>query len=54
MNREEFLKTYHKRSNAESTFSAIKRVFGDSVRSRTHVAQVNEVLLKVLATISDA
>lgn len=38
-----------KRSNAESTFSAIKRVFGDSVRSRTHVAQVNEVLLKVLA-----
>ena len=29
MNREEFLKAYHKRSNAESTFSAIKRVFGD-------------------------
>jgi len=49
MHREEFLKAYHKRSNAESTFSAIKRVFGDSVRSRTHVAQVNEVLLKVLA-----
>jgi transposase len=43
------LKAYHKRSNAESTFSAIKRVFGDAVRSRTHVAQVNEVLLKVLA-----
>ena len=49
MHREEFLKAYHKRSNAESTFSAIKRVFGDSVRSRTHIAQVNEVLLKVLA-----
>jgi transposase len=49
MNRDEFLKAYHKRSNAESTFSAIKRVFGDFIRSRTPVAQVNEVLLKVLA-----
>jgi len=49
LNREEFLKAYHKRSNVEATFSAIKRVFGDSVRSRTRVAQINEVLLKVLA-----
>jgi transposase len=49
MHRDEFLKTYHKRSNAESTFSAIKRVFGDFIRSRTPVAQVNELLLKVLA-----
>jgi transposase/predicted nucleic acid-binding Zn finger protein len=49
LNREGFLHTYHKRSNVESTFSAIKRVFGDSVRSRTRVAQINEVLLKVLA-----
>lgn len=48
MNRDEFLGHYHKRSNVESTFSAIKRVFGDAVRSRTAVAQVNEVLLKVL------
>jgi transposase len=49
MNRDEFLTAYHKRSNAESTFSAIKRVFGDFIRSRTPVAQINEVLLKVLA-----
>ncbi len=49
MNREEFLSAYHKRSNAESTFSAIKRLFDDSVRSKTRVAQINEVLLKVLA-----
>jgi len=49
MHHEEFLRAYHKRSNAESTFSAIKRVFGDFIRSRTPVAQVNEVLLKVLA-----
>ena len=32
-----------RRSNVESTFSAIKRKFGDFVRSKTHVAQVNEV-----------
>jgi transposase len=49
LNREEFLKAYHKRSNVEATFSSIKRVFGDSVRSKTRVAQINEVLLKVLA-----
>lgn len=48
MNREEFAAHYHKRSNVEATFSAIKRVFGDSVRSRIRAAQVNEVLLKIL------
>lgn len=48
MNRMDFLKHYHQRSNVEATFSAIKRVFGDSVRSRTRPAQINEVLLKVL------
>jgi len=48
LNRGEFAAHYHKRSNVESTFSSIKRVFGDSVRSRTPTAQVNEVLLKVL------
>ncbi len=48
LNREEFGAHYHKRSNVEATFSAIKRVFGDAVRSRVRAAQVNEVLLKVL------
>jgi transposase len=48
LHREEFLAHYHKRSNVETTFSMIKRVFGDSVRSKTPVARVNEVLLKVL------
>jgi len=38
-----------KRSNVESTFSMIKRKFGDAVRSRTDVAMVNETLCKVLA-----
>ncbi|MGH9254296.1 MAG: transposase, partial [Vicinamibacterales bacterium] len=48
MNRDEFLARYHRRSNAESTFSAMKRKFGDSLRSKTRVARVNELLLKVL------
>jgi transposase len=47
-NREEYLQHYHKRSNAESTFSAIKRKFGDSVMSRTDTAMVNETLCKIL------
>jgi transposase len=46
--REEFLKHYHKRSNVESTFSAVKRKFGDNVRSRNDTAMVNEVLCKLI------
>jgi transposase len=48
LHREEFLKKYHPRSNVESVFSAIKRKFGDSVRSKIEPATVNEVLCKVL------
>ena len=47
-NRDDFLTHYHKRSNVESTFSAVKRKFGDSVRSKTDAAMVNEVLCKLL------
>ncbi len=47
-NREEFDRRYHLRSNVESAFSAIKRKFGEHVRSRTHVAQVNEILAKLI------
>ena len=47
-NREEFLQHYHKRSNVETTFHMIKSKFGDSIRSKTETAQVNEVLLKIL------
>ena len=46
--REEFLAHYHKRSNAESTFSAVKRKFGDAVRSRNDVAMANEVYCKFI------
>jgi transposase len=46
--REEFLQHYHKRSNVESAFSMMKRKFGDSLRSKTDVAMVNETLCKIL------
>jgi transposase len=45
---EEFLAHYHARSNVETAFSAIKRLFGGSVRSKLFAAQVNEVLCKML------
>jgi transposase len=44
-----FMQQYHKRSNVESTFSMIKAKFGDSLRSKTRTAQINEALCKVLA-----
>jgi transposase len=46
--REEFLKHYHQRSNAESTFAMVKAKFRDHVRSKTDVAMKNEVLCKFL------
>jgi transposase len=46
--REEFLAHYHQRSNVETTFSMIKAKFGTRIRSKSPVAQVNEILCKVL------
>jgi hypothetical protein len=43
------LAQYHKRSNVETTFSMIKAKFGTFIRSKSPVAQVNEVLCKILA-----
>jgi transposase len=47
-NQKWFMQQYHKRSNVESTFSMIKAKFGDSLRSKTETAQINEALCKVL------
>ena len=47
-NRDAFLAHYHKRSNVETVFSMIKGKFGSSVRAKTPIAQVNEVLCKIL------
>jgi len=49
LQRESFLSHYHQRSNVESTFSAMKRVFGDTLRAKGFDAQVNETLLKVIS-----
>ena len=46
--RSTFLAHYHKRSNVETTFSMIKAKFGDSVRAKSDVAMVNEVLCKLV------
>ena len=48
LNQEEFLSRYHLRSNVEATFSMVKAKFGDSIRSKTDTAMVNEVLAKFL------
>jgi transposase len=47
-NQQWFMERYHQRSNVESTFSMIKAKFGDSLRSKTKTAQVNEALCKIL------
>lgn len=47
--REEFDEHYHPRSNVESTIGAIKMKFGETLKSKKFVAQVNELLCKILA-----
>jgi transposase len=48
LNKEDYLRHYHRRSNVESVFSSVKRKFGDAVRSKTPVAMKNEVLAKLV------
>ncbi len=47
-NNDEFMQHYHKRSNAESVFSMMKRKFGSNLGTRNSLAQENEVLYKAL------
>lgn len=46
--REAFLQHYHRRSHVESTMWMVKAKFGDALRSKTDVGQMNELLCKVL------
>lgn len=48
LNKEEFMRNYHRRSNVESTFCMIKMRLGEFLKSKNHQAQINEVLLKCL------
>jgi transposase len=47
-NQEEFMKHYHKRSNAETVFHMLKTKFGGNIKSKKYRAQINEVLCKIL------
>jgi len=49
LNRDEFMDHYHKRSNIEATNAAIKRKFGETLKSKNPIAQVNELLAKIIA-----
>ena len=46
---EEFYEHYHKRSNVEATFGAVKKKFGDTLKSKNYKAQENELLCKLIA-----
>ncbi len=48
LHNDKFMEQYHKRSNVESTVFMIKSKFGDSVKSKTWTAQINEVLCKII------
>ena len=47
-NQEKFLEHYHQRPNVETAYSMMKGKFGDSLRSKSDVGQINEALCKVL------
>jgi transposase len=49
LNEDEFMEHYHKRSNVESTKAAIKRKFGEILKSKNQIAQINELLAKIIA-----
>ncbi|HUR25961.1 MAG TPA: transposase [Candidatus Thermoplasmatota archaeon] len=49
LHEEEFLARYHKRSNVEATFGAIKQTLGERLKAKNPQAQRNEVLCKVIA-----
>ena len=49
INGDDFMEHYYKRSNIEATNAAIKRKFGETLKSKNPVAQVNELLAKIIA-----
>lgn len=49
MHEDQFEQVYHKRSNVETSFGAVKQKFGESLKSRNHRAQVNELLCMLIA-----
>jgi len=47
-NRDYFMLHYHKRSNAETVFSMMKKKYDHKLKSRSDVGQINEILCKAL------
>ena len=45
---DEFMIHYHKRSNAEKVFSMMKSKYGIYLRTKSEVAQDNEIICKAL------
>lgn len=48
LNKDDYMRKYHQRSNAESSFSALKRLFGESLRSKSERTMRNELLARVV------
>ena len=48
INKEEFMRRYHKRSNVETTFSMIKTRLGEFLRSKSYESQKNELMMKFI------
>lgn len=47
-NQAKFMERYHLRSNVESTFSMLKRNYGNRLRMKGYDSQINEILMKCL------
>ena len=51
LNRDAFMEYYYKRSNIEAADAAIKRKFGEGLKSRNQIAQISELLAKIIANL---
>lgn len=45
---EDFMKKYHTRSNVETSFSMVKQKFGDSLSTKSFLANTNEIKIRFL------
>jgi hypothetical protein len=48
VNRDEFMEHFHKRRDIESMSTGMKRKFGETLKSKKQVTQVNELLTKII------
>ena len=48
LNNEEYMNAYHVRSNIETSFHMVKKRFGDDVKTKTEIGNINEIKTKFL------